>query len=271
MRTTGFLRLLEQDLPLDLAMQDDPVGLQVMDEDRVVTAIGVAYEIDDRVIDEASRHGVNLLVAFHPLIYPSLSQVVPNGRVGRMVIELIRRGIALHIVHTAFDAHPRGTSRLLAEGLGLSGITPLVPDARREGSGMGAVGDLAEPMSVEALAARLGEFTSASVIRVSSPAGAVENGRTVRRIAMLGGSGMSFYRNAIEVGADAFITADVRYHGFHEANDAIVVLDPGHAESESAVVAGMAAVLDATIKRNGLAIDLVPILLSTNPVKYICV
>jgi dinuclear metal center YbgI/SA1388 family protein len=271
MRTTDFLKLLEEDLPLELAMPDDPVGLQVMAEDREVAVVGVAYEIDERVVEEASRRGVDLLVAFHPLIYPSLSAVTPNGRVGRVVIELVRRGIGLHIVHTAFDAHPRGTSRLLAEGLGLEKISPLVPSARLDGAGMGAVGDLSEPLAVEALAARLAEFTGAAVVRVSSPAGAIDGSRMLGRIAVLGGSGMSYYRHAIASGADAFITADVRYHGFHEANDAIVVLDPGHAESESAVVTGLASVLEATIKRNGLAIDLVAILLSTNPVNYICV
>ena len=105
-------------------------------------------------------------------------------------------------------------------------------------------------------------------MKISTPSGESNDTRMVRRIAMLGGSGMSFYRQAIAAGADAFITADVRYHGFHEANDAIPILDPGHAESECTVVDGISAIVQSTIKRNGLAIDLVPILLSTNPVHY---
>jgi dinuclear metal center YbgI/SA1388 family protein len=271
MLTQEFLKLLSEDLPLSLAMADDPVGLQVMAEEKEIRTVGVAYELDAGVLEEASRSGVDLLVVFHPLIYPSLTEVTPSGRVGRMVIELIRRGIALWVVHTAFDAHPRGTSRLLAEDLGLEEIAPLVPSTVMEGAGMGAIGSLPKASTVEALARRLARVTDSPSVRVSMPPVAGAGDRTVRRVAILGGSGMSFYHKAIAAGADAFITADVRYHGFHEANDAIPVLDPGHAESEIAVVEGMAAIVREMIKRNGIAIDLVPILVSTNPVRYICV
>lgn len=271
MRTTEFLALLEVDLPLDLAMDGDPVGVQVMAEDRELSRVGVAYEITGSVIEKAAAEGVELLIAFHPLIYPSLTQVTPSARVGQSVIDLIRKGITLHIVHTAFDAHPRGSNRLLAEGLGLQDITPLAPIDHIPGAGMGAVGNLPEAMTIASLASRLSELAGAKVIRISTPASDGETTRTVRRVAMIAGSGMSFFDRAIASGADAFITADVRYHGFHDANDSIVVLDPGHAESECMVVEGLSAIVQSTIKRNGLAIDLVPILVSTNPVHYYCV
>ncbi len=271
MRSSEFLKRLEEDLPLDLAMADDPVGLQVMAEDREVRIIGVAYEVDANVLEHAVARGVDLLVVFHPLIYPALTALTASGRVGSAVIELIRAGIALYVVHTAFDAHPRGSSRLLAERLGLEKITPLVALDRLEGAGMGAIGEMPADVTLEQLASKVAETTEAKVVRISTPSSGGDLRRTVRRVAVLAGSGMSFYDQAVAAGADAFITADVRYHGFHAANDRTVVLDPGHAESEAAVVDGLSAIILSTIKRNGLAIDLVPILVSTNPVHYYCV
>lgn len=80
---------------------------------------------------------------------------------------------------------------------------------------------------------------------------------------------MSFYDHAVKAGADAFITADIRYHGFHAANDRIPVLDPGHAESEALVTDGMAALLERTVTRLGLPLRVAPLVEPTNPVRII--
>jgi putative NIF3 family GTP cyclohydrolase 1 type 2 len=52
---------------------------------------------------------------------------------------------------------------------------------------------------------------------------------------------MDFYNTATAQGAEAFITADVRYHDFHRADhDRILLIDAGHAETERFVTRGMA-------------------------------
>ena len=268
MRITQFLETLARELPLELAMPDDPVGLQVMAEDRELTAVAVAYEVDERMIRRANDAGAELVIAFHPLIYPSLKRITSGTRVERTVIELIDRRIALHIVHTAFDAHPDGTSALLARRLGLRNIRPLLPDARIAGGGMGALGELAEAMEVTDLARRLREVCAAQGVRISSPPDRPSD-RTISTVAILGGSGMSFYEQAVRAGADAMITADVRYHGFHAANDLIPILDPGHAESEAFVVDGMAALLERAIEGLSEPIRVIPLREPTNPVRLI--
>lgn len=268
MRTQEFLSRFARELPLELAMPDDPVGIQVMAEDRELNTVAVAYEVDERMVRRAAEADAELIVAFHPLIYPSLARITNATRVERTVVELISRRITLYIVHTAFDAHPDGTSALLARKLGLAQIRALVPDSRREGAGMGAIGVLPEPMELEALARLLQGVTGAQGVRISvSP----DRPRStmLRRVAILGGSGMSFYEHAVQAGADAFITADIRYHGFHAANDRIPVLDPGHAESEALVTGGMAELLERAAAGLPAPVRVVPLEDSTNPVRLI--
>jgi putative NIF3 family GTP cyclohydrolase 1 type 2 len=57
-------------------------------------------------------------------------------------------------------------------------------------------------------------------------------GRPVRTVALCGGSGASLLSNAISAGADAFVTADVKYHNFFDALNTILLVDAGHFESE---------------------------------------
>ena len=57
-------------------------------------------------------------------------------------------------------------------------------------------------------------------------------GRTVKRVAVCGGAGSFLITNALALKADFFITADIRYHEFFEAEGRLVLADIGHYESE---------------------------------------
>ena len=57
-------------------------------------------------------------------------------------------------------------------------------------------------------------------------------GKKIKRVAVLGGSGSFAIKNAIQSGADAFLTADLKYHQFYEAENRLLLADIGHFESE---------------------------------------
>ena len=57
-------------------------------------------------------------------------------------------------------------------------------------------------------------------------------GKPVKKVAVLGGSGSFAIKNAILAGADVFLTADLKYHNFYEAENQILLADIGHFESE---------------------------------------
>ncbi len=56
--------------------------------------------------------------------------------------------------------------------------------------------------------------------------------RRIKKVALCGGSGSSMLDNAISSNADAFVTSDVRYHSFFEAENRILLVDCGHFETE---------------------------------------
>ena len=57
-------------------------------------------------------------------------------------------------------------------------------------------------------------------------------GESVKKVAVLGGSGSFAIKNAIQAGANIFLTADLKYHNFYETENQIVLADIGHFESE---------------------------------------
>jgi dinuclear metal center YbgI/SA1388 family protein len=95
------------------------------------------------------------------------------------------------------------------------------------GAGAGAIGTLPVPLTGSMLLDRLSQLTGTPVIRYSG-----DPSRTVTTVAVCGGAGSSLISAAARAGADAFITADIRYHDFTEAPHDMLVADTGHYESE---------------------------------------
>lgn len=93
--------------------------------------------------------------------------------------------------------------------------------------GMGMVGELESEMEEEAFLDYLKSNMNAELVRHSK----LQN-KKVKRIAVLGGSGSFAIGNAKQKGADVFITADLKYHDFFQAENQILLADIGHYESE---------------------------------------
>jgi dinuclear metal center YbgI/SA1388 family protein len=92
--------------------------------------------------------------------------------------------------------------------------------------GSGAFGELEREMNPEEFLAYLKEKMNLKVIRYTPV------NKSVRRIAVCGGSGSFLLRTAMAQGADVFVTADFKYHEFFDAEGRIMIADIGHFESE---------------------------------------
>lgn len=123
------LSALERLVPLAAAAYEkDAVGIQVgFEPNTELTKALVAYEVTHEVIDEAIALSANLIVSYHPLIFPHVSAISDATRTGALVRRLIKTDIALYVTHTAFDSYSEGTSYLMAKALGLANITSLAP------------------------------------------------------------------------------------------------------------------------------------------------
>jgi dinuclear metal center YbgI/SA1388 family protein len=93
--------------------------------------------------------------------------------------------------------------------------------------GLGCIGEFNEAISEDNFLELVSSVFDAKGIRYSRQAG-----KPVRKVALCGGSGASLLKEAIASGADAFVTADVKYHNFFDADNRILLVDTGHFESE---------------------------------------
>jgi len=93
--------------------------------------------------------------------------------------------------------------------------------------GLGCTGELDDPVSESEFLKFVSSILDARGLRYSTLAG-----RKVRKVAICGGSGASLLNDALSSGADAFITADIKYHTFFEAESKILLIDAGHFETE---------------------------------------
>ncbi|WP_298536185.1 Nif3-like dinuclear metal center hexameric protein [uncultured Algibacter sp.] len=130
---------------------------------------------------------------------------------------------------------------------------------KNQNIGMGMIGELAEPMDEQSFLNHLKVKMNTECIRHSSLLN-----KTIKKVAVLGGSGSFAIQAAMAVGADAFVTADLKYHDFFTAENSILLADIGHYESEQFTKNGLVAHL--TKKITNFAIILSKI--NTNPVKY---
>lgn len=93
--------------------------------------------------------------------------------------------------------------------------------------GMGMVGELSEAMDETSFLAHIKNTFNCGGIRHSAL-----RGKKIKKVAVLGGSGAFAIKAAIGAGADAYVSADFKYHEFYSAENRILVMDIGHYESE---------------------------------------
>jgi dinuclear metal center YbgI/SA1388 family protein len=100
-------------------------------------------------------------------------------------------------------------------------------DNNNSGTGTGCSGKLKRPVSENEFLEILSSVFGSKGLRYSKP-----TGKQVSKVALCGGSGASFLNAAINSGADAFVTADVKYHDFFMTEKKLLLVDIGHFESE---------------------------------------
>jgi len=94
-------------------------------------------------------------------------------------------------------------------------------------TGMGCKGELNKAIEVKEFLKLVSEAFTAKGLRYSSM-----TGKKIKMVALCGGSGGSLINDAIAAGADAFVTAEIKYHSYFESGEKILLADIGHYESE---------------------------------------
>lgn len=186
------LQILKEFAPPELACSWDNVGLLV-DAGRPVNAVAVALDITADVVKEAAESGCDLIVSHHPVIFNPIKHMAADD----VPALLIKNGISAICMHTNLDATAGGVNDTLA---GILGMT----DAESFAEGCGRIGNV-KPTTAAELAKLCAE-------RLGAHPQFVEADRPVTRLAEVSGGGGSYLQEAIDLGADCFVTGEAAHH-----------------------------------------------------------
>ncbi len=257
---------LESLAPLSLQESYDNSGLIVGLPDEEIKSVLISLDTTEAIVDEAIALGANLIISHHPIVFKGLKKINDSDYVQRTVRKAIKHDIAIYAAHTNLDnIHPNGVSSKIAENLGLINTQVLAEkDAilSKDSNvcyGLGIIGDLPSPILDEHFLDVIKEKMSCQLIRHTKLFH-----RAISKIAVCGGSGSSFLKNAKSAGAEMFITGDFKYHEFFDAEDQIIIADIGHFESEQFTI----ELLHDLISNNFSNFAAHCTKINTNPVKY---
>ncbi len=232
MEAIEIIEYIEQEARLVLQSSWDNSGVQVASKNSAITQIAVMLDPSPALVGAALEAGANFIISHHPL---SMSPKYPNkvDNYFETLRLLIKADAWLYSAHTSLDVNPWGTSRWLAGALELKKIETLEsigaglalhPEVGEQGArefGFGFVGELATPLPYEVFCQLLAKI----LVKDSWHACGIP-AKKIKKVACCPGSGSSLFDLAAKVGADVFITGDVKYHAAQEAP--LCVFDVGH-------------------------------------------
>ena len=127
----------------------------------------------------------------------------------------------------------------------------LVPLAnRRTDVGLGRIGRLPEPTTLDAFAERVKEALGTR-LRLTG-----KGDTPIAKVALCGGSGASLIPEAVRQGADVLVTGDIKYHEARNAeNQGLALIDAGHFSTERLMVQGLAQAMRKEAAQRGAAIE----------------
>jgi dinuclear metal center YbgI/SA1388 family protein len=240
-----ILQWIDSWAPFRFAESWDNCGLQVGNPEASVSRIMVALDPGSSVLDEARDLGCQCLVTHHPLFFRPINVVLTNSWPGTIIVKSLACGINIIAAHTNLDAAREGTNAQLRRLLALDSVEPLETEAglvRDERyMGIGLIGSLPRPLSVQSLAGQLTHGLGDANIRTAG-----DPNRLISRVAVCTGSGGSLIGKVLAAGADAFVTGDMKYHDGKLAEESgLAIIDIGHFASEKLVLEPLSAFLKA--------------------------
>ena len=200
-----------------------PNGLQVegrAEVKRIVTGVTASQAL----LDAAVECNADAVLVHHGYFWKGESQVI-RGMKKRRIATLLQHDISLLGYHLPLDAHPTlGNNAQLAKLLGIR--TEGVMD-ERELQGVGNVGSLAEPLSLDAFGQHVATVLGREPLLITG------GEHPIQRIAWCTGGAQGYIQQAFELGADAYLSGEISEHTVHFAREnGIHYLAAGHHATE---------------------------------------
>ena len=153
------------------------------------------------------------------------------------------------ILHTMKSAHPYEEVAYQIYAL----------ENENQYSGLGMYGELPDEMEEKEFLNFVKEIFGLEVIRHSD-----FSHKKIKKVGVLGGSGASGIKNALQKQCDAYLTGDVKYHDFFSTEGHMLLCDIGHFESEQFVVQQLYEILSEKFTTFAILKSSI----NTNPINY---
>ena len=231
---------IDEFAPPRFALEGDPIGLHLGSFDQKASRLFMALELTPEVANEAMENRPDIIFVHHTPFFKPFKQLRDEEEHDRIVLELIRRRIALFTAHTNLDCVKGGVNDVLASRLDITAPEILQPlNQHVTEAGLGRIGSLKNPTTLAAFAAYTERKLEAGGIRYCG-----KKDQKVHMVAVCGGAGAFLMTEAIARGADTFVTADVKHHeGVQALELGIALIDGGHFATENPVISVLASYL----------------------------
>ena len=220
MLASDFFARYEAYCPKELAMADDPVGLQIGTLNKDIQKVMVTLDIREQTVQEAIEQNVDVILAKHPVIFRPLDNLTDQDTQQKIILDLARAGIAVYTSHTNIDIVEKGLNDWFCELLDITETENLTD------FGLGRVGNI-QPQTLGDFSEKVKTVFELSGLTIISYAQSLD--QEIKRVAICGGSGGKFYPEAIAKQADVYVTGDIYYHTAHDMlSQGLLAIDPGH-------------------------------------------
>ncbi len=209
-------------IPEDLSEEWDNDGIMCCPDDlAAVNRVLVTLDVTEEIVDYAIDNGFDLILSHHPLVFKPLTAIDPENHISRKIVKLIRAGISVLSFHTRADKVRGGVNDCLARLLGLDDIEPFGDDC------LGRIGHLECETSMEEFATRVKSALGIDKLIVADAY------NPVYTIALVGGDGKGYVKEALDMGADTYLSGRIGYNVMEEAAEmGINLIEAGHYATE---------------------------------------
>ena len=263
-KVNNIIKEMELLAPTYLKEDFDNVGLMVGDKNKEVKKVLLALDCTLKVIEEAKKENVELIITHHPLIFKRPSSITTDTLQGKKIIELIKNDISLYSSHTNLDSVENGLNDTIVSILGFDNFKILEKNKRGDKAGLGRIVSLNESIQLEDLISKIKKSLNINNLRV------VKGKDKVNKIAIINGSGQDFIGKAVALGADCIITGDTTYHFTSDYTEmGIDIIDLGHFNSEWPVFVKIVKELEKKIRHKNQDIKFYYSKVSKDPYNFI--
>ena len=223
---------LDKIISPELSCEWDNDGLMVCpDKFAKVKRVLLTLDITAEAIEYASSEGFDVIISHHPLIFKGVKSVSGDFGIPSRIIKLIKNDVSVMSFHTRFDAVDSGVNDTLAEIFELSNVDKIECD----GIELMRVGDLPNETTLEEFVSLVKEKLGCDHLNYASNTG------VVHRLALVGGGGGSYIKDAHYAGADTYLSGEIGYHNLTDCKDNhINLVEAGHYFTENPALKNLA-------------------------------